>query len=425
MDELTQADTKIPAGPVIVVGAGLVGAVQALLFARAGFNVTLIEKKQLPDADHSDHLISSRTVALSYRSRQLLSDAGLWPAIDCCPIQEVQVTEQGNFGSVKLEAHKLNVEALGYVVSNAEFENYLYGLLKSEARIEIIESAIVVSLENERQSAHVAIEQSGVSKKLSASLVVAADGTHSAVREMLGIATRQRDYKQCAVLANVCTSRGQKNSAFERFTGDGPLALLPLCAATDTCQGQMYSMIYTARSAQSEQLQAMSDKDFLGLLQKKFGGRLGRFESIGKRYVAPLLLTVSLQQTRGRYVLIGNAARTLHPVAGQGMNLALRDVFELVSSVSGNENIDSALALFKKQRSKDQWWITQQTDLLARLFIDKPWPLRLPASLMTGSGFLLLDIIEPFKRAFATTNMGSHVPLAKVWQRDYEASPVR
>ena len=416
----TQADAEVPAGSVIIVGVGLVGAVQALLFARAGFNVTVIEKKQLPEADHSLHAISSRTVALSYRSRQLLSDAGLWPAIDCCPIQTVHVSEQGNFGSIKLEAHKLDVEALGYVVSNAQFESYMYGLLKSEARIEVIESAKVVSVQNNSESADVTIEQSGVAKNLSASLVVAADGTHSAVREMLGIDTRQHDYQQCAVLANVCTSRSQKHCAYERFTRDGPLALLPLSAANDA--GQIYSMIYTAGTAQSEELKALSDEDFLGLLQKKFGGRSGRFEKIGKRYVAPLSLTVSMQQTEGRFVLIGNAARTLHPVAGQGMNLALRDVFELVSSVVSIENIDSALAHFVKKRNTDQWWVTQQTDLLARLFVDKPWPLRLPVSFMTGAGFVLLDIIEPFKKAFASTNMGRHVPLAKVWQRDSDVS---
>ena len=351
----TQADAEVPVGSVIIVGAGLVGAVQALLFARAGFNVTVIEKKQLPEADHSPHSISSRTVALSYRSMQLLSDADLWPAIDCCPIQTVHVSEQGNFGSIKLEAHKLDVEALGYVVSNAQFESYLYGLLKSEARIEVIESAKLVSVQNNSESADVTIEQSGVAKKLSASLVVAADGTHSAVREMLGIDTRQHDYQQCALLANVCTSHGQKLCAYERFTRDGPLALLPLSAANDAGQGQMYSMIYTAGIAQSEQLKALSDEDFLGLLQKKFGGRSGRFEKIGKRYITPLSLTVSMQQISGRYVLIGNAARTLHPVAGQGMNLALRDVFELVSSVVNNENIDSALAHFVKKRNTDQW----------------------------------------------------------------------
>ena len=177
-------------------------------------------------------------------------------------------------------------------------------------------------------------------------------------------------------------------------------------------------MIYTAPSAQSAQLSEISDEDLLSIVQKKFGGRLGRFEQLGRRFVTELALTVSTQQVSGRVVLVGNAMRTLHPVAGQGMNLALRDVYALVASVVSSNNIDSALTHFQKQRKRDQWWVTNQTDVLARLFSEKPWPLRLPVSVLTGSGFLLLDIIAPLKKAFATTNMGRHVPLSKV-QNDY------
>ncbi len=426
---------------IIVVGAGLVGAAQALLFAKAGYSVIVVEKNTLRHETESGNqetqTISSRTVALSHRSWQLLSEAGLWPTIDCCAIQTVHVTEQGNFGSVKLDARKLDVEALGFVISNAGFESYLHRCLKSEANIHVIESASVVSVENDNQTAHVVIEQAGICSTLSVSLVVAADGTHSTVRQMLGIESKHRDYEQCAVLANVRTSKSLANSAFERFTRDGPLALLPLASVSEpsrvtgqvadqilsdldqsrtdqSSQAQLYSMIYTAPSAQAAQLTEMPDQDFLAMVQRKFGGRLGRFENISKRYVADLALTVSMQQVKGRFVLIGNAARTLHPVAGQGMNLALRDVFELVSCVIDHENIDAALAGFEKQRKRDQWWVTSQTDLLARLFGDKPWPLGLPASVLTGCGFVLLDIFEPFKKSFAAANMGRHVPLSSV-----------
>lgn len=393
---------------IVVVGAGLVGAVQALLFARAGFSVTVIEKNRLRDETVGGNAASSRTVALSHRSWQLLINSGLWPSIECCPIQTVQVSEQGNFGSVKLDARKLDVEALGYVISNAEFEAFLHSQLRSEVNIRVIESATVVAVENDTQSAHVTIEYSGRPQKLSVNLVIAADGTHSTVRSLSGIETTHRDYKQCAVLANVRTSKGSANTAFERFTGEGPLALLPLNGGADN---QWFSMIYTAPSGQSVHLTELPDRDFLTLVQKKFGGRLGRFEKIGKRYVADLALTVSMQQVKGRVVLIGNAVRTLHPVAGQGMNLALRDVYELVSSVINSENIDVALASFQEQRKRDQWWVTKQTDLLARLFTDKPRLLRFPVSLATGSGFVLLDVIEPFKNAFASRNMGRHLPL--------------
>lgn len=400
---------------VIVVGAGLVGAVQALLFARAGIRVTLVEKNRLRDArsdvNNQSDAISSRTVALSYRSWQLLTGAGLWPSIDCCSIQSVHVTQQGKFGSVKLNARKLDVEALGFVLSNVEFEAYLHDLVTHEERIQVIESATVVSVENDQRSAHVTIENSGEHRKLSACLVVAADGTHSTVRELLGIEITHRDYEQCAVLANVRVSRSYSNTAFERFTPDGPLALLPLSDGGDAVNSRLYSLIYTAPSNRSSQLTELSDRDFLSMVQKKFGGRLGRFEEVGKRFVAELALTDSMQQVKGRFVLAGNAVRTLHPVAGQGMNLALRDVFELVSNVVESECIDTALVAFVKQRERDQWWVTKQTDLLARLFTEKRWPLRLPVALLTGSGFILLDVLEPFKKAFAKMNMGHSVPL--------------
>jgi len=426
---------------IIITGAGLVGAVQALLFAKAGFNVAVIERSALRSIQNSsqgssDNLssdaISSRTVALSHRSWQLLSSAGLWPDVECWPIKTVHVTAQGRFGSVKIHAERLEVEALGYVVPNAGFENYLHTLIEQATNIKVIEHASVVSVENHQQSVAVTFEQSGLLTTLNAQLAIAADGTHSAIRKMLRIETRQHHYQQCAVHANVQTAKSLSGYAFERFTDEGPLALLPLSSTAKSGGDHLYSMIYTAAASEANRLTEASDQEFLHLLQQKFGGRLGRFEKVGRRFVTPLMLTVSEKQIEGRCVLIGNAARTLHPVAGQGMNLALRDVFELTSCIVGeldrspantvenpadihavdkNETIETALAAFKKRRSRDQWRVTRQTDLLARAFTAKPWPVRMPLSLLASSSFLVLDFISPLKKAFAVGNMGRHVPL--------------
>jgi len=307
---------------IVVVGAGLVGAVQALLLARAGFQVTVIEQRSLLSSSITAD--NNRTVALSDRSCQLLTNAGLWPAIEYCPIRSVCVTEQGKFGSVKLDARKLNVEALGYVLSNTGFEIWLHDLLRSEQN------------------------------------------------------------KQCAVLANVCTANPHQNIAFERFTKDGPLALLPLCVESGGRErsdknSHMYSMIFTASIDDKKKLEKISDHDFLCLLQKKFGGRLGRFEKISRRFIAPLKLVVSAKQVDQRFVLIGNAART-------------------------------ALAEFVRLRHRDQSVITSQADILARAFTQKP-PLRVPISLVSGLSFFVLDFLDPVKKTFATMNMGRHVPL--------------
>lgn len=188
-------------------------------------------------------------------------------------------------------------------------------------------------------------------------------------------------------------------------------------------------MILTAPLEDSEILKKMSDSDFLALLQKKFGGRLGRFEKIGRRFVAPLKLVVSAKQVDRRFALIGNAARTLHPVAGQGMNLALRDVFELASCLGGagvssedrkganspdtpqDAPLDTSLDRFVKLRRRDQSVTTSQTDMLARAFTQKPWPLRAPLSLASGFSLFALDFAGPIKKTFATMNMGRHLPL--------------
>jgi len=400
---------------IIVVGAGLVGAVQALLLARAGFQVTVVEQRPLLSS--SSEKDNSRTVALSDRSYQLLTGAGLWPDIEQCPIRSVCVTEQGKFGSVKLNARKLNVEALGYVLSNTDFERYLHNLLKVERNITVVESVKVVSLNSAAHEASITFDQidnAGTEKTLSADLVIAADGTNSVIRNKLGIDTDGRDYDQCAVLANVHTTNPHQHTAFERFTKDGPLALLPLSVG-GTERGDknshLYSMILTAPHDEKERLEKISDNEFLGLLQKKFGGRLGKFEKISKRFVAPLKLVVSSKQVDHRFVLIGNAARTLHPVAGQGMNLALRDVFELASCLSGTNDLDAALDEFLSRRRRDQSVITSQTDILARVFTQKlPWPIRAPISLASGFSFLVLDFLDPVKKTFASMNMGRHMP---------------
>lgn len=400
---------------VVVVGAGLVGAVQALLLARAGFIVTVVEKRNLLSTSSFCEESPSRTVALSHRSWQLLSSAGLWPEIKCCPIQTVHVTQQGKFGSVKMHARKFNVEALGYVLSTAAFELFLHEKIRREPNITVLESASVVSVSksdtDDGCEVRLTVEQAGVSTTLVSDLAIAADGTHSEIRSMLKIDTEELDYHQCAVLANVSTTAPHRHIAFERFTREGPLALLPLIDFSDNKKHSMYSMIFTAPIESMQSLQEVSDENFLQMLQQKFGGRLGRFEKIGKRFVTPLKLTVSKKQVDARFVLIGNAARTLHPVAGQGMNLALRDVFELVSQLSSGVETETALQEFVRRRHRDQSQVTMQTDVLARAFTVKSQALQVPVSLLSGSSFLLLDVIDPVKKKFALMNMGHHTPL--------------
>jgi len=393
---------------VVVVGAGLVGAVSALLLAQNGCDVTVIEQRTLRTNDSTTDPLASRTVAMSARSRQLLEASHLWPDVSTCPIKTVHVSEQGKFGSVKIQAHKLKVDALGFVVANADFEQYLHECIRQSSAIEVIENAKLVSLDHDDDQVCVQVIKNEKQITIDADVLIAADGTHSKVRSLLNIAVKERDYNQCAVLANVATSLSHANTAYERFTGTGPLALLPMAD-----KGMLYSMILTAAEQDIEKLTAMSDSQFLQLLQQKVGGRLGRFEMMGARQVVPLKLTISDQQSLGRCVLIGNAARTLHPVAGQGLNLALRDVFELASCLGRSCEFSEALENFSSARRFDQQLVTRQTDLLARAFTDKPFPLQLPASAARSVSMMLLDFVGPVKSSFASVNMGKHISLPR------------
>lgn len=394
---------------IIVVGAGIVGTVQALLLARAGLDVTLVDAGVAAGLTDSNTDLNARTVALSYRSRELLDTQQLWPADTGCPINTVHATERGKFGAVRLSATDFDLPALGYVVQNSVLENYLIECVQNTSNIELIQSASAELLSNASHSVAVKIKSKSGTATLEAALLIAADGTHSTLRASLGIEADTFDYQQHAIVANLRCQRDHQNVAFERFTETGPLALLPLAH-------KQMAMVYTANSADNIEITNKSDKEFLSMVQQRFGGRLGRFEAIGKRVSFPLSLVQSARQTSGCAVLIGNSARTLHPVAGQGLNLALRDVVELASRVAGIKSnpgsLPEVLTEFEKQRSSDQQSVVRQTDILARLFRQHPWPMAAPLGLFRTTTMLLLDTVPVLRSGFGALNAGLNIPLS-------------
>lgn len=392
-------------GNIVVVGAGIVGSVQALLLARAGNRVILIDAAApaLPKTG-----LDVRSVALSYRSCELLRGQRMWPADAGCPIKAVHATQRGKFGAVRLRASDLDVPALGAVVQNSVLENHFTRLVEDEANIEFIRPADARLLSSTSESVSLQINSEAGTQVVDVALLVAADGTHSKLRESLAIDTESTDYEQYAIVANVQCQRDHRNVAYERFTETGPLALLPLAT-------RQMAMVYTAKSAEVQELTDKTDTGFLALLQQRFGGKLGRFEAIGNRVSFPLALVQSSMQTSGRAVLIGNAARTVHPVAGQGLNLALRDVFELGSQVANLKadlpSVPVMLAEFAKKRSRDQRSVVWQTDLLARYFRQQPWPLSAPLELFGTTAMLLLDTVPAVRHRFAALSAGMNIPV--------------
>jgi len=382
---------------IVIAGAGITGSVQALLLAGAGFDVVLVEAKAPVSLSTSAGV---RSVAVSCRSHDLMQSKGFWPPGAGCPIYSVLVSERGQFGSVCLKSDDLDVDALGYVVGNEVLEQFLLALVEAEPAIDFICPAKVKLISN--SSAGVVVEVD--SQTINAGMLIAADGTNSALREATATVVAEKNYNQHAIVANLGCQRDHQNVAYERFTESGPLALLPLA-------DRQMAMVYTVDSDNVQELSGLTDADFLELVQKRFGGKLGRFQSVGPRKAFPLSLMQTERQHCGACVFIGNSARTLHPVAGQGLNLALRDVFALASVISDATDLPQALTEFSLQRQSDQRRVTMQTDALAGLFLKRKWPLQAPFVLFRVSSMLLLDSLPVLRNRFGAMNAGIGVPL--------------
>ncbi len=396
----------------VVAGAGIVGCVQALLLARVGFDVTLVDAadsvpalsdKAMADNTMADNAMAVRSVAVSYRSQQLLASAGLWSDLGC-PIHSVLVNEQGRFGAVRFHANEFSVPALGYVIKNHLLEEQLYKLIEAEPGITLVKPASVQLIQPVSNPLCLQIVSADQTQTADAQLLVAADGTGSSLRAQLGIEVNTTDYEQCALVANVLCQRDHGNVAFERFTDSGPLALLPL-------DERRMALVYTVHAHRADEIRSLTDQQLIDEIQQRFGGRLGRIQDIGPRAVLPLMLTESQQQTHGCSVLIGNAARTLHPVAGQGLNLALRDVFELAGQLANEPEVEIALGKFVSARRPDQQFVVRQTDTLAKVFRKHRWPLSASLGFARQSSLLLLDSVKPLRGKFGRRNAGMGIPL--------------
>lgn len=306
---------------VIIVGGGPVGAVLALALAQgapATLRVTVLEA-QADSAPRSD----TRTLALSHGSRLILERVGIWQQLKAAtPITRIHISQRGSFGRALLSAAEAGLPALGYVISYAELQNALQAALR-QCGARYLTGAQVSAVLPDAAAAQVQFMQDGVSKTLTGRLVALADGGRG-LKQIPGIVRETRDYQQCAVVCQVSTALPHQNLAYERFTEDGPAALLP--------SGADYALVWTATPQRAQALLALSDAEFLAQLHAHFGDRQGDFLSVGKRSSFALGLQQSKPVTAARLALIGNAAQMLHPVAGQGFNMGLRDAWELAQA---------------------------------------------------------------------------------------------
>lgn len=400
---------------LIIIGGGLVGASLACALENSSLRIAIIEAFPFK-ADNSEYqpAFDARSVALSYTSKQVFEGMGLWTSINklgVAAIKKIHISDRGHAGITRLNASDEDVEALGYVVETRVVGKALFDRLTKQKNVTLIAPAKLKNFDLSTEMANATVEvtqNDGLveNKTLTAKLLVAADGDDSFVRRLSGVRIKQRNYEQSAVVANIATDKPHANQAFERFTDSGPLALLPM-AATEK-EKNRYSLVWTINSTEQEDMLSWSDEQFLEKLKARFGGRAGNFISVSQRHAYPLSLMRAKEHVRERLAIIGNAAHTLHPVAGQGFNLGLRDVAALsqviVDASRKQKDIGSLdnLTLYAKWRKRDHIQTAMATDGLVRLFSNN----FLPLAAIRNLGLLVVDLVPPLKKVFARHAMG-------------------
>ena len=389
---------------VAISGGGLVGASLALALAPLGLKVALIEAVPQGRSEHPS--FDERTTALANGSVRIFRSLGVWRQMEreATPIRRIHVSDQGRFGIARIEAAEQGLESLGCVLPNRVMGAALWEGLRAEPGVQVIAPARVVATTVEPGSRTVRIERDGAEPlDLRARLVVAADGARSTLREQAGIAAEHWEYSQTAIISTMSTQRFHDHTAYERFTPDGPIAVLPL--ADGRC-----GLVWTRRPQDAARLLALPDEEFLAELQSAFGFRLGRLLRIGARHSYDLALSRSERHVGDRLAIVGNAAQGLHPIAGQGFNLGLRDAASLAEVLAdalaeGATDVGdpTRLAAYARWREEDRRRIVAFTDGLVRLFGS-------PLGLLRGLrsiGLLAFDSLPAAKGAMARLSVGA------------------
>ncbi|MBV8465529.1 MAG: FAD-dependent monooxygenase [Burkholderiales bacterium] len=372
---------------LLIVGGGPVGGALALSLADSGLSIGVIEARREPGKD-------ARALALAHASSAALAAIGVWPANAATAIHTVHVSQQHSFGRVKLDRSELDLPALGYVMPYGALATAIHKQLPAQSHIHYLTGARVTEVATLDGYAAVTLERDGETHLITTRLAVLAEG--GALLGSVGIAQGSRAYDQHALVAEVETDRPHRHQAYERFADDGPIAFLPVGG-----ESNRYAVVWTRPENDPLQASTLADADFLVQLQDRIGERVGLLQSVGPRAHFPLTLRWASQHYARRTVVIGNAAQTLHPVAGQGFNLGLRDALTLARLIKatpadrlGETNM---LERFDALRRTDSLATIGFTDNLIRLFGMEAPPIRAGRAL----GLAALGNCKPLRRSFA------------------------
>ena len=386
---------------IVIVGGGMIGTSLALALEPLGLRVAVVEAVARKESQQPS--FDDRSTALSRSTQRMFEAMNLWEAVVAAstPIANIHVSDKGRFGFSHIDAAEQGVEALGYVVINRVLGEVLQSQLEASNNVDVICPARIDAIELGPDHAVATVSSDSGERMLTCKLLVAADGAGSSVRDMMGISVQKRDYGQRAVVGNLMPEKKIANRAFERFTPQGPLAILPI--ADDRA-----GFVWTVAERDADRVMALSDEEFIGEIQEQFGYRLGKFSRVGQRACYPLVLSKAVRLTATRSVLIGNAAHGLHPVSAQGFNLGMRDVAALcdciadASSTVADPGDAALLDRFATWRRSDQKKLLHFTDNLVRLFGSSRSGLRT----LRNIGMIGFDLVPGVRPLFAKHTMG-------------------
>jgi 2-octaprenyl-6-methoxyphenol hydroxylase len=386
---------------IVIAGGGMIGTSLALALAPLGLRVAVVEA--VARKDDQQPSFDDRSTALSRSTQRMFQAMGLWDEVmvAATPISRIHVSDKGRFGFSHIDAEEQGVEALGYVVTNRVLGSVLQSMLATTENVDVICPAEVSKIELGPDLARVTVTTGDATREIDCRLLVAADGANSSVRKMMGVSAKRHEYGQRAIIGNLLSEKKHENRAFERFTPQGPLALLPV-------GGDRTGFVWTVSEADADRVLALKDDDFLAEIQEQFGYRLGKFSRVGVRAAYPLILSKAVRLTAARSVLIGNAAHGLHPVSAQGFNLGMRDVAALCDCIAdinkkGSDPGDAAiLERYAEWRRTDQNKLVYFTDSLVRLFGSSRPGLRV----LRDFSMIGFDLIPGVRSTFARHTMG-------------------
>jgi 2-octaprenyl-6-methoxyphenol hydroxylase len=377
----------------VIVGGGMVGASLALALGRLNYQILLVEQQlgKTPTCDEN-----ARTIALTMSSVAIYQQLQVWPQLakQAVAIQEVLVTVQKQFGSCRLKATDQQVDALGYVLAVHEVEAALYSALQELPNVTLARGWQLQAQQQHASTWWLTIANVEQTEQIETNLLVAADGAGSALARMRAINFEKIHYDHQAIMVNLQFNSKQPGLAIERFLANGAIAVLPWRNGLATC-------VWTIKDPQA--IMAMSDEEFIAACQAQLGARSGLVKAVGRRHCLPLNMQLANLQVAHRCVLMGNAAHSLHPIAAQGLNLSLRDIWQFCSLLPDQVDLGEAAFLEKylQQRRTDQSRVIFATDKIARFMTKGPLP-----TWVRAMGITLFDSLTPIKQRFTQLSMG-------------------